>query len=140
MASRRKLVYLRITPITILEVLIFVTSDQINYDDALQATILTTLYDEILKHLTVISGKLVTKKQHDLETSRTINPGGEFSISYHFKWLDTHQAILLRDTPAQGSSKKSRYKPMSVYPYQLLVKVEDPQKVESLYTYFSTAV
>ncbi|CAO3596328.1 unnamed protein product [Absidia cylindrospora] len=107
MASRRKLVYLRITPIT---------------------------------HLTVVSGKLVTKKQQDLETSRTINPGGEFSLSYHFKWLNKHQAMLLRDTPAQDSGKKSTYKPMSVYPYQLVVKVEDPHKVDSLYTYFSTAV
>ncbi|SAL98067.1 hypothetical protein [Absidia glauca] len=127
--QRRKLVHLKITPATVLEVVFLVISDKVSFTGELQTEILELLQEPILKHLTVVDGKLVTKKRQDLGGAQTINYGGEFSLTYHFTWRERHQAMLLRE---------SGYQPVTIYPYQLHVYIDEPHKSDTLHTYFAT--
>ncbi|CAO3625080.1 unnamed protein product [Cunninghamella echinulata] len=141
--STRNVIHLKITLSSVLQVIIFIPEERLdwyNSDINIHSSFLNSLYGIIIKQLTSNDNKVTSKKGRETENIYTFKQAGDIYFTYNFKLLEKHQNLLIREI--FGTSAKNRviqYKPLYVYPYQLLVYIIDPPKDKTIYTYFNIA-
>ncbi|KAI8060813.1 hypothetical protein BC940DRAFT_311165 [Gongronella butleri] len=95
--SCRTLFHLRIALSTVLEVVLILPEDKVDWfnDNDIHATLVPLLYESIVSQL--VRGSTVVKKKKDLdETSRSLNQAGMFTLSYCFRWHGKARSFLIR--------------------------------------------
>ncbi|CAO3610034.1 unnamed protein product [Cunninghamella blakesleeana] len=108
--STRNLIHLKITLSSVLQVLIFIPEEKLN----------------------------VSKKGQEAENISTISQAGEVYFTYHFKALEKHQTLIIRESM---DDEITEYKPHSIYPYQLLIYIEEPPSTDkTIYNYFNATI
>ncbi|KAG2196710.1 hypothetical protein INT47_009620 [Mucor saturninus] len=131
----RNVLHLAITTTTALRVVLYVAEDKIDWynENGLHALVLDALYPVVINNLIVDGGADLNKKNKDERDHRVIQMEG-FRILYRFTQRNSQQTLIETekefgfDGLSEGDEKpvvQTTYKPLFVYPHQLLISVDD---------------
>ncbi|KAG2235963.1 hypothetical protein INT48_004293 [Thamnidium elegans] len=142
----RNVLHLAITESTALRVVIYIAENKIDWynENGLHALVLDALYPVVIDNLIVDQGAALTKRQK--VDNYTIQMDG-FRILYRFIQRNSQQTLIETEKDFTFASEEedekpiieTKYKPLSVYPYQLLISVDDElfmNSTKSLDSYF----
>ncbi|KAI9345114.1 hypothetical protein BD770DRAFT_397316 [Pilaira anomala] len=144
----RNVLHLAITENTALRVVIYIAENKIDWynENGLHALVLDALYPVVVTNLVVDKGAILNKKQKGERDNHVIQMDG-FRILYRFTQRNTQQTLIETEKDFTFSNEeedekpivKTNYKPLSVYPHQLLISIDDElfmNSSKSLDSYF----
>ncbi|KAI8890381.1 hypothetical protein K501DRAFT_206229, partial [Backusella circina FSU 941] len=127
-----------------LRLILYVPEQKLEWynDFQIHHNVIDALYPVILQHVIYDNNKTTSKQK--IETQDTLTLDG-FRLNYKFSPLSSKQTLLSceKDFVFENEldtkpSLKTSYKGLSIYPFQLLVSVDDVGDSNTLESYFKT--
>lgn len=144
----RNVLHLSITKNTALRVVLYVPQNKIDWynENDLHSQVLETLHPIIVNNLVKDQGQALSKRQKEGETNTVIQKDG-YRILYRFTLRNSQETLIKTEKEFDFTDKAedekpnviTTYKSLSIYPFQLLVSVDDElfiNKTNNIESYF----